>query len=52
MSKATVFYLISPKFFIDLFFGQPPFVPHIFNKSPPAYYFFDFLDLTTVFLTF
>ena len=45
MSKVTVFYLISSKFFVDLFLGIP-------NKNPPAYYLFDFLDLTTDFLNF
>ena len=52
MSKVTIFYLISSKFFVDFFFlfWEPIFFPHIFNKDPPAYYFFDFLDLITGFL--
>ena len=45
MSKVTAFYLIPPKFFVDLFF------PYTY-KDPPAYYLFDFLDLITAFLYF
>ena len=41
MSRITVFYLISSKFF-----------SHIPNKNPPAYYLFGFLDLITDFLDF
>ena len=54
MSEVTVFYLISSKFFVDLFFifGNLIFFSHIANKNPPAYYLFDFLDLITDFLDF
>ena len=52
MSKVTVFYLISSKFFVDLFLGILIFFPHVPNKNPPACYLFDFLDLTTDFLDF
>ena len=58
MSKATVFYLISSKFFVDrfffLFFGNLIFFPHTPNKDPPACYLlvFDLLDLITGFLDF
>ena len=47
MSKVTIFYPISPKFFVD-FFGIPIF-SHVLNKFPPVYYFFNFLNLITVF---
>ena len=53
MSKATVFYLISSKFFcLPFFSGILIFLSHIPNKNPPAYNLFDFLDLTTDFLDF
>ena len=52
MSKVTVFYLISSKFFVSLFLGTLIFFPHMPNKNPPAYYLFDFLVLTTDFLDF
>ena len=52
MSKVTVFYLISSKFFAGLFLGTLILFPHIPNKNPPAYHLFDFLDLTTAFLYF
>ena len=48
MSKLTVFYLIPPKFFDDLFFRNPI----IFSFYPPADYLFDFLGLITPFLNF
>ena len=51
MSKLTVFYLIFPKFFFDLFFEPHIFPPYTY-KDPPAYYLFDFLDLITAFLDF
>ena len=56
MSKVTVFYLVFSKSFVDLFLFFF-WVPHIFSlhipdKVPPAYYFFDFLDLKTSFLDF
>ena len=47
MSNVTIFYLISSKFFVDLLWE-----PHIPVKDPPAYYFFDLLDLITGFLDF
>ena len=51
ISKLTLFYLISSKFFVDLFsFGTSYFFPYIPHKDPPAYYLFDFLDLITGFL--
>ena len=49
MSKVTVFYLISSKFFVDRILI---FSPHIPYKNLPAYYLFDFLDLTTDFFDF
>ena len=51
MSRATAFYLISPKFFVGFFLGTS-FFSHIPNKNAPAYYIFDFLDLITDFLDF
>ena len=50
MSKVTAFYLISSKFFVDLFLGILIFLSHIPDKNPPAYHLFDFLDLATDFL--
>ena len=50
--KVTVVYLISSKFFCRPFFRDPHIFPHIHNKNSPAYYLFDFLDLTTDFLNF
>ena len=41
MSKGTVFYLISSEFFVDFFFGNLIYFPHIPNKDPSAYYLFD-----------
>ena len=55
MSKVTVFYLTSSKFFCRPFFsflGTSYFFPDIPNKVPPAYYFFDFLVLKNGFLDF
>ena len=52
MPKVTVFYLICSKFFVDFFLGTSYFFAPIPNKDPPAYYFFDFLDLITGFLDF
>ena len=34
MSKLTVFYLISSKFFVDLFFGTSYLFPHIPSNIP------------------
>ena len=51
MSKVTVFYLISSKFFVDLFLGTSYFFPYTQQRSP-AYYLFDFLDLITGSLDF
>ena len=45
MTKVTVFYLISSKFFVDLFLGMLILFSRIPNKDPPAYYLFDFLGL-------
>ena len=52
MSKVVVFYLISSKFFVNLFSGNLIFFAHIPSKDRPTYYFFDFLDLITGFLDF
>ena len=52
MSKVTVFYLNSSKFYVDLFLGMLIFFYRSPNKNPHAYYLFDFLDLITDFLDF
>ena len=50
MSQYFTSYLLN--FLSTFIFGASYFFPHIPNKDPTAYYFFDFLDLITGFLDF
>ena len=52
MSKVTVFYLNSSKFFVDLFFRDAHIFPlHLTQIKSPCL-LFDFLDLIADFLDF